>query len=226
MCRWATCRPRLAGCRRSLTPASRWDGTQPRCLLPSPGARISPPSSSRAHPPPATLSAGSLVFWQAHGLSIGPHVPGPLPACLLALGRLQADGSGGAGGLARLAAIDCDMAFSSDSVRMVVQGRGPLGKFTATVSGLSITGGCTAARAAQRPGRTRCTPGPALPRVRGEPGSCSSQARVCPDGRQACPFSRGAAATAPARMQAACGSRRCWASACCCGRSSSRRPSV
>lgn len=39
-----------------------------------------------------------------------------------------------------MAALECDMEFSSDSMRVVVQGSGPLGQFTATVSNFSVKG--------------------------------------------------------------------------------------
>lgn len=37
-------------------------------------------------------------------------------------------------------ALDCSMAFDSDSVRLVVVGRGPLGAFTARMSGVHMKG--------------------------------------------------------------------------------------
>lgn len=40
----------------------------------------------------------------------------------------------------RLAAIDCRMALDSGSMRAVVRGSGPIGAFTATVSGIRMEG--------------------------------------------------------------------------------------
>lgn len=43
----------------------------------------------------------------------------------------------------RVSAIECDMEQESNSMKVVVHGSGPLGKFTATVSGVRVRGGCT-----------------------------------------------------------------------------------
>lgn len=44
-------------------------------------------------------------------------------------------------------AVDADISFNSNSVRLVVVGRGPLGAFTAKVSAVQMDGRCDCSRA-------------------------------------------------------------------------------
>ncbi len=77
------------------------------------------------------LSAAAPKGWDVEigDLSLGTTAP--------RLSSFQAFGQQPSGALA---AVDCRLAWDTDSVRIVVRGKGPLGKFVVRVSALQLEG--------------------------------------------------------------------------------------